>query len=98
MQSAARRLSAAAAASLGLPGVGSPSWAAAPSLAAANPLLTAIGRAAGLHTTTTSSPSSSTDIRAVMAEKIPVQQVRRRERCGVDDGGMSVGRGPGESS
>jgi len=107
MHSAARRLTLAAAAALApSAGVVGPAWTGA-AAAASSPLLSAIGQSAGLHTGSTPA-STSTDIRAVMAEKIPVQQVcvclclcvrererdrdRERERRGVC--GRGVGAGP----
>jgi hypothetical protein len=72
MHSAARRLSAAVASHVLAPYAAAlTAWSSPAALGAA---WTSIGRVAGLHT---APASSSTDIKAVLAEKIPVQQVKR---------------------
>jgi hypothetical protein len=83
MRTAARRVARTAAAALSTtapPAGWATAWA--PAATAGSPALLAIGGARALQH---ASSSSSTDIRAVMAEKIPVQQVR-------DGGGRAAWR------
>jgi hypothetical protein len=76
MLSAARRVARSAVAAVTTAPPLCAGWAAPAGWAhAASPAL-AIGGARALQHAASSSSSSSTDIRAVMAEKVPVQQVR----------------------